>query len=166
MATERIGEGVALRSTSTIVGMWFNSVTALGDGFSSTDPISGKVQLEGLFVSMGGSTGASLSHRLTLAIRSEQATSQNEIEVSELVFPRAGGGVIRVGRLAFPGPAGQFFIPLNTVLAINGRRLVGMWENGDSVVQDFYVGLVLHRVEGGESTGDPGFLSGESVRDA
>lgn len=163
----RVGEGArGLWSTSTVVGLHFQSLAAAGSGFAGTAPIAGKVQLEGLFLSIRSAAAAEDPMRLQLAIGSNVPSTQAGIDGEEQMFPRASQAADSRYDLVLVASGGGFFLPVSTVLMMNGRRIVGRWYNGASATDDFYVGLILHRVIGGDERGDPGFLSGEEIFDA
>lgn len=157
---------VAVRSSSTVVGLHWQSVAGAGSGFAGSPPIAGKVELEGILISVQKVPAAGDPHRFRLAIATEIAASQAAIDGEHQLFPYASSATdSRYDLVVAWGDAGLFF-PVETVLALNGRRIVGRWYNGSAVVADAYLGLVLHGVIGGESLGAPGFLVGEPVVDA
>lgn len=159
------GEGaVGLRSTSTIVGLHFQSVSPSAMAFAGSAPIAGKVQLEGIIAVVDIVSAGEDPHRVQLALASDVPTTQAELDAAEQMFPRASQASDSRFSFIVSGKGGQAFFPIGTALVLNGRRIVGGFYNGHATSpEDVYVGLILHRVTGGESAGDPGFLTGEEV---
>lgn len=165
-APTRFGQGeaaVGLGSTSTIVGLHFQSVANAASSFAGTAPIAGKVQLEGVYISVGTGSVREDPHRFQLAIATNVPSSQAGIDAEEQVFPRSSQAVDSRFDLPVFGIVQDLFLPVTTGLVLNGRRIVCRFYCGSTATIDAYVGLILHRVSGGGTAGDPGFLSGEEV---
>ena len=155
---------VGLRASSTIVGLHFAAVAGGGVGFAGSAPIAGKVQLEGFWWVCNTTPAAGELHELQLAIDSEVPGNQVAVDAGEQLFARAstvaGEGSTIYGFVYGSG----WFMPLTTVVAMNGRRFIGRIKNlSAAAASAFYVGLVMHQVVGGALSGDPAFLSGEEV---
>lgn len=159
------GVAAALLSSSTLVGLHWQSVGAGASGFAGSAPIAGKVELEGLLLGPQRVPVAEDPHRFQLGLLSDVPVNQGEMDAGEQLFPRVSQAeASRFDLVVAWGDAG-LFLPVGSVLAMSGRRIVGRWYNGSSVACDAFVGVVLHRVIGGAGMGEPGFLCGESVQD-
>lgn len=161
------GDGVALGllSSSTFVGLHWQSVAAGGSGFAGSAPIAGKVELEGLIVGPQRVPAAEDPHRFQLGLASDVPASQAAMDAAEQLFARVSqADDSRFDLVVAWGDAG-LFVPIGPVLAVNGRRIVGRWYNGATGAGDAWVGVTLHKVVGGAGQPDPGFLSGERVQD-
>ena len=156
--------GVGLRASSTIVGLHFAAVAAGGGGYAGSVPIAGKVQLEGVWLVAGITVGSGELHQFQLAIATEIPASQADMDAGEQLFPRASTLAGEGSTLLFGLWGGGMVIPVTTLIAMNGRRFIGRVTNRHgATASTFYVGLVLHRVIGGSTAGDPPFLLGEEV---
>lgn len=159
------GVAAALLSSSTVVGLHWQSVGAGASGFAGSAPIAGKVELEGLLLGPQRVPVAEHPHRFQLGLSSEVPVSQAEMDAAEQLFPRASQAEASRFDLVVAWGDGGLFLPVGSVLAMGGRRIVGRWYNGAAGTGDAFVGVVLHRIIGGAGMGEPGFLSGEPVRE-
>jgi len=155
--------GIALASSSTIVGLHFQSIGALSVGFAGSAPIAGRVQLQGLWWQFNVASGNVDPHRIQMAVGSNVPTTQAELDAGEAMFPRASQVAESRFAFVFFRSDDSRFVPVGTVLALNGRRIVGGFFNGSGSTIDAYVGLVLQRIVGGVQSGDPPFLEGEEI---
>lgn len=167
--TRPLGGGVAdpavgLRASSTLVGLGFGAIAQTATGLAGSAPIAGKVQLEGIWIVSGVLPVAGGLHRLQLAIDSEVPSTAGDVDAGEQLFTRANTIAGELSTIDFGGLGQDMWLPLTTVVAMNGRRFIGRIVNQSTAAAGgFYVGLVMHRVYGGASSGDPAFLSGEEV---
>lgn len=159
------GEAVGWRSSSTIVGLHWESVAAGGTAFVGSAPVAGKVRLEGVLLSVDRGPVAEDPHRVQLAVATDVPGSQDELDAAEQIFPRASQAVASRFAVVLPSAVGALFVPVGGVVGLHGRRFVGGFYNGDARSIDVYVGLVVHRVSGGAFLGRFGFLWGEAVRE-
>lgn len=165
MGVEEKGEraAIAVLSSSTIVGLHWQSVAAAGSGFAGSAPIEGVVELEGLVFSVQKVPAGEDPHRFQIAVASDVPASQGDVDAGDQLFPRASQAVdSRFDVIVAWGDAG-FFLPVGTIVGLYGRRFVGRWYNGATAAADAYVGLVVHGVYGGRLGGYGSFLSGEHV---
>lgn len=154
---------IALLSSSTIVGLHWQSVATVASGFAGSAPIDGKVELEGVVISVQKVPAAEDPHRFQLAVASDVPTTQAEVDAGDQLFPRASQAAgSRFDVVVAWGDAG-FFLPVGTIVALNGRRFIGRWYNGSTASADAYIGLVLHGVYGGWRGSYASFLAGEQV---
>lgn len=154
---------IALLSTSTIVGLHWQSVGAGASGFVGSAPIDGLVELEGLVFSVQGVPVAEDPHRFQIAIASEVPSAQADVDAGDQLFPRASqAGDSRFDIVVAWGNAG-FFLPVGAVVALFRRRFVARWYNGGTGTADAYVGLVLHGVFAGSRATYAGFGAGEFI---
>lgn len=157
---------IGVRASSTVVGLHFASIGAATLGFGGSAPIAGKVQLEGIIFMAGSSAPAEDPHRFQMALASDVPASAADLDAAEQMFPRISQLVATRNFIILDLGSLSFWLPVTTVLAMNGRRLVGGFYNGHAAnAMDGYVGFVMHRVYGGASSGDPAFLSGEEVEE-
>ena len=156
---------VGLRGSSTVVGLHFAGVAAGGSGFAGSVPIAGKVQLEGLWMEAGLPSPVGDLHELQLAIATGVPASQAAVDAGEQLFPRGSSLGGEASTIFWCGGDAGVFVPLTTVVAMNGRRFIGRVTNRHALTgSEFYIGLVMHRVVGGSTAGDPPFLSGEEIK--
>lgn len=155
---------IGLRSSSTIVGLSFGTIAATATGYGGSVPIAGKVQLEGAYFVCPVLPDAGVLHYAQLGIASDVPTTQAEVDGAEQLFPRASNVVGEASTILLGGLGEDVFLPLSTVVVMNGRRFIGRATNKSTVAPGgFYVALLMHRVYGGSVAGDPAFLSGEEV---
>lgn len=155
---------IGLRASSTVVGLYFGSAGAAATVYAGSAPIAGKVQLEALWIESGGPGLTGALDEVQLGLANAVPTSDAEVDASEALFSRASQVSGDQKTIYVRGGGASVVIPLSTVLVCNGRRFVGRFKNGGAVAATrMYVGLVMHRVYGGSSSGDPAFLSGEEV---
>jgi hypothetical protein len=144
----------------------FESIAASSWGLAGTVPIAGKVQLEGLILFAGSTHVAEDPHMVQLALGTEIPATQAALLGEEQLFPRASQAVGAMSGFPVNAYYAMLFVPVTTVVSFNGRRLLGGFYNGNGVsAMDGYVGVLMHRIYGGSSSGDPAFLSGEEVVD-
>lgn len=155
----------AIISTSTIVGLHWLSIPATGNGFAGSDPIAGKVELEGIVFSVQGVPAGEDPHRFQLAIATEVPADQAAVDAGDQLFPRASQAAdSRFDVVVCWGDAG-FFLPVGAIVVLDGRRFIGRWYNGATAAGDAYIGLVLHGVSGGTRASMAGFMEGEPVKE-
>lgn len=156
---------VGLKGSSTLVGLHFESIATTALGLAGSVPIAGKVALE--FVKIGFRDSAVLEdpHRFQLALASGIPANQAALDSGEQLFPQASSAAGSKACVMVFSSSEGFFVPVTTVVQLNGRRIVCGWYNGATTTGDAYVLLGVHRVLGGAGGGDPSFLSGEPVVD-
>jgi len=157
---------VGLRSTSTILGFHFESIAAGAVAFEGTVPIAGKIILDALWWDIGVGAVETDPHRIQLAMATDTPGTQAAMDGEEQVFTQASSAVVSKSRLVTgSGGAGPLLV-IGRELVLKGRRLVcGLFNGNAATTTDAYVGLVVHRVVGGQAGGDSGFLVGEEVRE-
>lgn len=154
---------VAIVSTSTVVGLHWQSVAAGADGFVASAPIEGKVELEGILITPQGVPVLEDPHRFQVALGSSLAVDQAGMDAGIQLFPRgsqASGS--RYDLVVAWGSAG-LYLPIGAGLNVNGLRFLGRWYNGGASSADAYLGIWLHLLVGGEPSLNTGFLSGEFI---
>lgn len=160
---DAVGEAVAHWSTSTIVGLHWESVAAGGTGFVGTSPIAGKIELEGLLFGPQKVPAGEDPHRFRLGVATTVPGSELVLAAEVQLFPRASQAVDFPADVVVAWGDAGLFLPVSTLINMMGRRIVGRWYNGATVAGDAYVGIVLHEVVGGEGGPAGGFLLGEPV---
>lgn len=163
--SQRAPGAVGWRSSSTIVGLHWQSVAAGSTSFVGSSPITDKVRLEGILFLIDRGPMAEDPHRIQLGVATDVPTTQAEMDAAGQVFPRGSQAVESRFSIPWAAASGAVFVPLGGVIALHGRRFVGGFYNGDSRAIDAYVGLVVHRVSGGAFVGRFGFLWGEPVQE-
>ncbi len=158
-------QAVAILSSSTIVGLHWQSVAAGASGYAASAPIEGKLELEGILITPAGIPALEDPHRFQLAVASDLPSTQAEIDAADQLFPRASQAAASRFDLVIPWGSAGLFLPVGSVLVIAGRRIVGRWYNGATSTADAYIALVVHDLSGGEHTTHAAFLSGEPVQE-
>lgn len=154
---------VALRGSSTILGIHFLSVGAGALSIGATEPLAGKVQLSGLWLQVLALPVVEDPHRFQIVLSSTLPTDQAGLDGGEQVFPRGSNQSESKNTLLYLGGTSGIFIPVSSLLLMNTRRLVCGWTNGGTITADGYLGFVAHRVIGGVGGGDPHFLLSQEV---
>lgn len=158
-------KAVAILSSSTIVGLHWQSVAPGTSGYAASAPIEGKLELEGVLIAPQGIPADADPHRFQLAVASDLPSTQAEIDAADQLFPRASQAIATRYCLIIPWGSAGLFLPVGSVLAPAGRRIVGRWYNGATSTADAYISLVVHGLSGGEHTTHAAFLSGEPVEE-
>lgn len=162
-AGEAEGDAVGLWSTSTIVGLHWESVAAAGSGFAGSSPIAGKVELEGVVFGPQKVPAGEDPHRFRFGVATSVPSTEDGLAAEVQLFPRSSQAAGSRNDVVVAWGDLGFFLPVSTLINMMGRRLVGRWYNGSTSTADAYVAFVLHEVVGGESGGLGGFLLGEAV---
>ncbi len=167
-----MGEGrdqdvaIVLPSSATVVGFFFDSVGASGgQQWVGSPPIAGKVRLKHFWWANRTPSANTNDWSMQLAISHRSPWNQVEIDGAEQVFPYASTKAGQKSRISWFVGYACTPIPCGLILPMNGRRLVCGVTNGSVSNADCYVGTMLERVEGGESSGGVQLLRGERVKE-
>jgi len=156
---------VAFSSTSTVVGLHWASAASTAVSFAGTAPLTGNIQLEGVFFAVRSGPGLEDPHRLQLAIATNVPGNQAALDAGVQIFPRAGQTPGIESALLLTLLNGGMYFPVSTVINVDGMRIVGGFYNASGSVQDLYVPIVLRGVAGGDVGALPTFLQGPVVEE-
>ena len=147
-----------------MIGLLSSNASSAEIRYVGSDPVVGKLQLEGILISVGKQAADDDMHSFSFRLHTNVSSTLAEFETGELVFPRINqtGGPKR--RLYLGMGSKDLFFPVYTAISMNGRRFIVEWYNGSDAIVDCMVVFFVHAVEGGEMSGDPSFFSGERLR--
>lgn len=141
--------GGDLLGSSTVVGLFYGDVAAGVSAYEGSPPIPGVVRVTEIGWRVGRLSSGTGMHRLQLGVASDVPATAGEMDAAEQLFPHASSEVGGESELRMYSIYASFRFSLDRLLFLNGRRIVGRFESGAASGNgDFYVYLIVHRVDG------------------
>jgi hypothetical protein len=154
-----VDEGIALRSTGTLVAVDFASVGSGAVKYGRTVPIPGSVLIEHIQL-VGPAASYPNLHEFQFGIGEVGATSDAEMNAFEPLFPGLRTGSLGNNWLLSYYPTIEGGFRVGRVVAMDGRRFMVRVRNRRSVAVSLAARFLLFAVVGGEPRAGSRFLSG------